>query len=94
MKYLHSVVLFYISHGNFKSNQQLQAAATSRTTQLIPATVPEDRAEFGTAKEKQRVNDNRGSVPVAQWLEHCVSRAKVVCGFNSQGTHTDQKVIT
>ncbi len=25
-------------------------------------------------------------VPVAQWLEHCVSNAKG-CGFNSQGTH-------
>ncbi len=26
------------------------------------------------------------SVPVAQWLEHCVSSAKG-CGFDSQGTH-------
>ncbi len=26
------------------------------------------------------------SVPVAQWLEHCISSAKG-CGFNSQGTH-------
>ncbi len=25
-------------------------------------------------------------VPVAQWLEHCVSRAKG-CGFDSQGAH-------
>ncbi len=35
------------------------------------------------------------SVPVAQWLEHCISSAKC-CGFNSQGTHvlTKKKWIT
>ncbi len=31
-------------------------------------------------------------VPVAWWLEHCVSSAKG-CGFNSQETHTDNKCI-
>ncbi len=31
------------------------------------------------------------SVPVVQWLEHCVSSVKG-CGFNSQGIHTDKKI--
>ncbi len=30
-------------------------------------------------------------VPVAQWLEHCVSSAG--CGFDSQETHTDNTCI-
>ncbi len=34
------------------------------------------------------------SVPVAQWLEHCVSSAKG-CGLDSQGTHVlTKKCIT
>ncbi len=31
-------------------------------------------------------------VPVAQWLEHCVSSAKG-CGFDSHGTHVLMKNV-
>ncbi len=36
-------------------------------------------------------NSNNNGVPVAQWLEHCVSSAKG-CGFDSQGTHILMKM--
>ncbi len=41
-----------------------------------------------------KIDSEMFHVPVAQWLEHCVSSAKVVGSIPREHTHTDKKMYS